>query len=100
MYLSAHGSTRDKKLTIGEASVSPSREQYSNHAISTTERPTSEMSSIMITPRKSAASRPSVPPPVGDGKRSKARRGVSGHKFVSASAMASLCEEEEELAKL
>ena len=58
------------------------------------------MSSIMITPRKSAASRPSVPPPVGDGKRSKARRGGSGHKSASAFiAMASLCEEgEEELA--
>ena len=56
-------------------------------------------SSIMITPRKSAASRPSVPPPVGDGKRTKARRGGSGHKSVSAFiAMASLCEEEEDLA--
>ena len=54
----------------------------------------------MITPRKSAASRPSVPPPVGDGKRTKARRGGSGHKSVSAFiAMASLCEEEEELAE-
>ena len=50
----------------------------------------------MITPRKSAASRPSVPPPVGDGKRSKARRGGSGHKSASAFiAMASLLEEEE-----
>jgi hypothetical protein len=51
----------------------------------------------MITP--TAASRPSVPPPVGDGKRSKARRGGSGHKSACAfKAMASLCEEEEELA--
>ena len=50
----------------------------------------------MITPRKSAASRPSVPPPVGDGKRSKARRGGSGHKSASAFiAMASRLEEEE-----
>lgn len=50
----------------------------------------------MITPRKSAAPRPSVPPPVGDGKRRKARRGGGGHKFVVASAMASLVEEDEE----
>ena len=54
------------------------------------------MTSIMITPRKSAASRPSVPPPVGDGKRRKARRGGGGHQFAFASAMASLVEEDEE----
>jgi len=52
----------------------------------------------MSTPHKSAAARSSVPPPVGDGKRRTARRVGGGHKFVSASAMASLCEEEEELA--
>ena len=57
-------------------------------------------SAIMSTPHKSAASRSSVPPPVGDGKRRTASRVGGGHKFACSpwAAMASLCEEDEELA--